>query len=303
MTSQVSGPGRRGATGPGAVLRRLLSEPMLHFLLIGILVFAVHSRLAPPAEPPANLIVVTEDQVARLTAQFEAVWNRAPDAPETARLIDDHVEEEIYLREALLLGLDQGDPVIRQRLRVKMEFLLSSGTETLVPDAAALQAQYDAIKDRLAVPARLSFAQILLGEADAATAGQALEALAAGADPATVGRATLLPPVTTDATPAQIDGVFGPAFFDAIASGPPGVWTGPYASAFGQHLVYVMQVTPGETPPLDSVRDRVIEDWRREQGARQQAETYAYLRSRYEVVLPDPAADPAGDVAGDTPAP
>jgi hypothetical protein len=91
------------------ILQRLAREPLVHFLGIGALVFALHGAGATaPAAPAGTVITVAPAQVERLTAQFEAAWRRSPSREEFAALIEDHVREEIYYREALALGLRSG---------------------------------------------------------------------------------------------------------------------------------------------------------------------------------------------------
>ena len=125
----------RGALG------RLIREPLLHFLVIGTAVFAVYGAMNPSsARRRADVIEVTPAKVERLDGQFEAVWRRPPTAAERAGLVDDYVREEVYYREALALGLDRDDTVIRRRLRQKMEFLGDAGAAALAPSDAELRA-------------------------------------------------------------------------------------------------------------------------------------------------------------------
>ena len=275
-------------SAPGSPRARVLREPLLHFLLIGIAVFAFHRIVAPPEAARAERVVeVTQAQTDSLAAQFEAVWRRPPGAAELASLVDNYVREEIYYREALALGLDRDDTVIRRRLQQKMEFLSDAGAEALTPDEAELKAYLEANIDRYTPPARIDFRQILLDGADAAAI---LARLAEGADPLELGRATLLPASMEDAPPATVDGSFGQGFFAALAALKPGAWTGPVNSAFGQHLVQVIAFEPAAPPPLDAVRSVVEEDWRREAAEAQREARYRLLRDSYEVVTtPAPA--------------
>lgn len=102
---------------------RILREPLLHFLLMGAAIFLVHALLSGEAPPRHDLVVVSRGRVDSLAAQFEATHGRPPDAAERNDLIRAWVREEILCREALALGLDREDTVIRDRLRQKMEFV------------------------------------------------------------------------------------------------------------------------------------------------------------------------------------
>lgn len=109
------------------VLLRLLREPLLHFLVIGGLIFLLYSAVDDTRETPADVIVVTPARIDQLAADFKAVWKQMPTADELDALIEEHVREEVYYREALALGLDRNDTVVRRRLRQKMEFLTDTG--------------------------------------------------------------------------------------------------------------------------------------------------------------------------------
>ena len=126
-----------------ALLIRALREPLLHFLLIGIAVFALY-QAGSPLEPASaqRIIEVTPAQVERLAGQFEAVWRRRPSEAELTGLVEDFVREEVYYREALALGLDRDDTVIRRRLRQKMEFLSDAGAGAMAPEEAELRAYF-----------------------------------------------------------------------------------------------------------------------------------------------------------------
>jgi parvulin-like peptidyl-prolyl isomerase len=263
---------------------RLVREPLLHFLLIGMAVFGAYRVLGPPeAAADRRVIDVTAAQEERLAGQFESVWRRPPTTAELSGLVEDHVREEIYYREALALGFDRDDTVIRRRLRQKMEFLGDAGAGGLVPDEAELRAHLAAKAGRFATPATVTFRQVLL---DGSDAREVLARLAAGADPAEVGGGTLLPPVMEASAQAAVDGTFGAGFFETVAALPPGAWSGPVRSAFGEHLVELLAVTPAAQPQFEVVRRAVEEDWRRAKAEELREAQYQSLRARYEVVLP-----------------
>jgi hypothetical protein len=270
------------------ILQRLVREPLVHFLGIGALVFALHGAGATaPAAPAETVITVAPAQVERLTAQFEAAWRRWPSREELAALIEDHVREEIYYREALALGFDRDDTVIRRRLRQKMEFLSEGATSALDPDEAALRAHHAAHPERFAAPARVTFRQVALDDAGAAEGVRA--ALEAGNDPEVLVRFGLLPLVMEAAGETAVDGAFGAGFFERIAALSPGGWQGPVASAYGLHLVELLGFEPGTVQPFEAVRSRVAEDWQRSTADALRQAQYDALRARYEVVFPEVA--------------
>jgi hypothetical protein len=271
------------------VVSGIVREPLLHFVLIGLVIFMLYPQ-QPQQRPDSGgdqVIAVTQPVVDRLTAQFSATWNRPPTPEEIAGLIDSHIREEVLYREALALGLDQGDAVIRQRLRLKMEFVGEAAAAMLAPDEAVLAAWYEANAAAFTDGATIGFRQVML--ADPSEAGAVLAALAEGADPATLGRGTLLPGIVDRATAQSVDGAFGPGFFDAVAAQSQGEWAGPVASSYGWHMVEFTGMDVPEAPPLDSIRDAVVAAWRQEQAEVLRESQYAALRARYDVILPQAA--------------
>jgi hypothetical protein len=261
---------------------RVLREPLLHFLFIGIAVFALYRGGSDPQVVDAQRVIkVTPARVEQIAGQFEAVWRRRPTEAELSGLVDDFVREEVYYREALALGLDRDDTVIRRRLRQKMEFLGDAGAGAVAPEEAELRAHYEQHRDRFAVPARVTFRQVFLGDADPAPV---LAELAKGIDPDGVRRGTLLPPAMEAAVQTTVDGTFGQGFFAAVAALPSGGWQGPVRSSFGLHLVELVEIQPAGAPPFEVVRPDVEEEWRRQAAEDSREAEYRKLRARYKVV-------------------
>jgi hypothetical protein len=245
-------------------------------------------------------IVVTETQVASLAAMFERTWMRAPTAEELRGLVDEHVTEEILYRQALALGLDRDDLIVRRRMRQKMEFLSAELTAT-EPSEEELSAFLREHPERFAVPARWSFTQIFFslergGEARAAALLRELRDGTASADPASLGDPTLLPAAHEGVTELEAADRFGAPFAEGLAAAPEGEWHGPVASAFGLHLLRVVRREPARAPALDEVRDAVAREWAAARSAEQQQRFYRALREGYEIALPELPASPAATV-------
>jgi hypothetical protein len=267
-------------------MERLIREPLVHFLLIGAIVFAVYGSPETYVEAPdSRLIVVTESQVDRLARQFEATWRRAPTETDITALVEDLVREEIYYREALALGLDRDDAVIRRRLRQKMEFLSEGAAATAKIDEAQLVAHHAAHPERFAIPAQITFRQVMLNETDAPE--KVRVAIENGADPRSVGRIGLLPEGMVDAGEVAVDGAFGPGFFSKIAAFSEGKWEGPVSSAYGRHLVEIVAFEAMHNQPFEAVRAAVEQDWQRANAEAVRDAQYEILRERYRVVRPE----------------
>lgn len=270
-------------------IKPFLRSPLLHFFLLGGLVFGFYALMIPPeAQPPRDDVLRLSDNDAdRLADGFMAAWGRPPTDDEAAGLVRDWVVEEAMVREALALGLDQGDAIIRNRLRAKMEFLAEAPAAAITPDDETLSAYFDDNRDRYARPATLGFAQILLPEDASAEDIDRLRAdLAQGTDPASIGQATMLPPAMDGMPVPSIERVFGGGFGAAVAALPPQSWSGPVTSGYGRHLVKVQTVQNADLPALDTVRDRVLADWRSEQARAMRTAFTEGLLSRYTLELP-----------------
>ncbi|MDH3198544.1 MAG: peptidylprolyl isomerase [Candidatus Krumholzibacteria bacterium] len=282
-------------------MRRWLREPLLHFLLAGAALFALHGMVAGPGVAPPERIAVGEDRIRMLSQSFERTWQRPPSALELGGLIDDYVTEEVLYREALALGLDRDDLVVRRRMRQKMEFLNDELVES-EPSDAVLRAYFAANAERFRVSSRVSFAQVFVGaEANGSAQARAADLLArlrAGEDPETLGAATGLPPAMASATPSEVAGFFGAAFAEALAEAPDATWSGPVASSFGLHLVRVGTRVPGRLPPFEDARRFVEREWAAEQRDETRERFYRALRGRYDIEVRMPADTPMPDVAG-----
>jgi hypothetical protein len=260
---------------------------MLHFALIGTALFLIYGSRNGVAvvSNPAARIEITPQVAERIAGQFRAVWNRDPTPQEREGLIRDFIHEEVLYRDALALGLDRDDPVIRQRMRLKMEILSEGMVASLTPDDATLAAWFEPRAQSFAPPPAVTFLQVPLDPADDAAA--VLARLEAGADPAGAARGSLLPQRLEAAVPKVVDSNFGIGFYDALATAPEGRWSGPLKSAYGLHLVKVLARFSSDRPTLDAVRAAVLEAWRREQAQVLRKSQFDALMARYRIVRSD----------------
>ena len=274
------------------LLQRFLREPLLHFLAIGGLIFVLYTVVSGPAPAPVNTIVIGPEHIERLAKGFQAVWRHPPSADELDGIIEDAVREEVYYREALALGLDRNDTVVRRRLRQKMEFLTDFGAEILKPLAGELEAHLLANEKTFRPSPRLAFEHIYLGETpDTGKIKRVLSVLRpkpeadSGADPSTLGVRTFLPARLGLSPQGVVDGVFGKGFFERLAKLRPGGWTGPVRSSYGVHLVRVVDSLPARTPLLQEIRDAVLRDWKAAKARQLRELHYARLRERYVIEI------------------
>jgi hypothetical protein len=269
-------------------LSRLLREPLLQFFLLGGAIFGVYAAIAPPRQPPAEIIAIGPDRLQQLRATFESTWSRPPTEKELTGLTEDYLREEIYYREALALGLDRDDIVVRQRLRMKMEFISDAVADRQAPTDAELAAWLAANPEAYRRAAQVALQQVFLGTDPAREeVDRVLGSLRAApdADFAAMGKRTLLPGQLGLSPPLAVDRVFGQGFFGLLRKLPQGVWSGPVTSGYGIHLVRVTGSTPGRIPTLEEVRESVARDWSAARAAEAREDVFARLRSRYVVQI------------------
>jgi hypothetical protein len=270
---------------------RLLKEPLFHFLLLGAAIFAGHRLVAGGRATAPDEIVVTQGRIDALAAAFTRTWQRPPTAGERDGLIRDYIREEVYAREAIALGLDKDDVVIRRRLRQKLEFVSEDVLAPAEPTDDQLRAYLTSHPDAFRVEARFTFRHIFLngerrGEELARDAARLLAQLGLpGTDPDTLGDPFLLDR-RFDAVPAGLVAAqFGEQFAATLAELPTGQWVGPVASAYGTHLVFVAQRTGGRVLALEEVGDAVRREWVNAQRAESSERFYQGLLKSYSVTI------------------
>ena len=275
-------------------IARLIREPLVQFLLIGVAVFAIYELVASQSELPRDRIVVTEGRVLQLALVFANTWQRSPSPQEMRGLIDAYVKEEIYYREAIKLGLDRDDTLIRRRMQQKMEFLSEPSDDRLAASDATLQSFYDANQADFLIEPEVEFQQILIdSEKDREPAEVRAEQLlrqlrdsSQDVDASELGDATLLPYATRLSSVTRIGNAFGENFAKKLATLPAGEWTGPIKSPFGLHLVRITDRRDERLPPLNEIRKAVEQKWRTQERYQFQQDEYYRLRANYEVVAP-----------------
>lgn len=270
------------------MISSLLRQPLLHFFVISAALFALFSVVddTPPA-PDRPVINVSVQDAQWLATQFKATWKRPPSEEELGAIVDAYVREEIYVREALSLGLDQGDTIVRKRLSQKMEFLTEAGAEAALVDDATLEAYLEENAELYLTAPRVAFAQILLPEPSQDSMPEILDALANGGDFSQLGARSLLPAMVSPISAQTVDGNFGEGMFAQIAELEVGKWSGPVTSGYGQHLVRLDVLEPGILPPFEVLRDRIEQEWRSSKAEELRLKRFEQMRSQYDIETPD----------------
>lgn len=266
-------------------LARLLREPLVHFLLLGALLFA-GIGLAHQLKRP--VVRIDAQDIEQLATYWEMQSQRPPTRAELSALIQERVDEELLSREAIRLGLDKGDMIVRRRLAQKMAFASEDIAALPEPDDRTLQAYYDAHRDRYATAGRVALRHIYFsrdrtGETPEAAAAAALARVKAGQSAAS--DPSLLPLAYADVAETELDRDYGPQFAGAVHGAAVGAWIGPVPSAYGLHLIRVERRLPPVIPPLAQVRREVREAWLAERRLEQNQAFRASLRHRYKVEI------------------
>ena len=285
---------------------RWLREPLVQFLLIGAVLFIVFDLRGGDAGG-GQRIVVTPGQVDAVAAGFSRTWNRPPNEQELKAQLDEYVREEIAVREAVALGLDRDDTVIRRRLRQKFEFAAEDAIEATPPTDAELQAFLDTYPDRFRTEPRFSLRQVHLGpqrgnalQDDARQMLERLQAKGPEADVNDLGDSRLLPSSLENTALGEVARIFGDEFAGALLKAEPGRWVGPVRSGYGLHIVIVDGSEGGQLPALADVRPLVERDFMADRRKRALDAMYAKLLARYPVVIEmrkPAAASPASAAA------
>ncbi|MBD2840651.1 peptidyl-prolyl cis-trans isomerase [Erythrobacter rubeus] len=259
-------------------------EPLVHFLFAGALLYAFFAWSGGSEVDPASRVIdVDKDQQAQLAVQFERVMGRAPTDAELDAQIDRFVRDEVLYREALRLGLDQGDAVVRRRLVAKMDLAAGAAAERAAVDDETLRAYFDSNRDRYAEGTSLTFDQLLFSDEGSARA--ALGRLAASDGWQFEGERSTLPRTIDGKSMRDVGGVFGEAFARSILELEPGNgWQGPLQSGYGWHVVRLRKRSSAAAN-FEAIRAQVENDWRSEEIADRKRQAYELLRDAYRIEI------------------
>ena len=220
-------------------ITKLFKEPLLHFFLIGAVLFGAYSWMNRSAQSEANALQVriTEGEAKWLQQTWAAQWQREPTREEFRGLVAEYLKEELLSREAREMGLEQNDIYVRRRLAQKVEFLVQDASRMIEPSEDDLQKFYAAHSGQYRDAAQVSFTQIYFSNDHRDKIAAALARLKANADAALLGDRLLLEPVYRDTTQQTVAALFGDDFAAAVFTLNPGEWSGPIKSGYGLHLV------------------------------------------------------------------
>ena len=284
-------------------------EPLLHFVLLGSLIFGVDFWLNGSAANDENKIVVTLRQQENLANTFERTWQRPPTQSETEALINDFIRQEIAYRESRLMQLDQDDIVIRRRLRQKLEMLAEDIASLTPPTEDEVRAYFADNVENFRQPAALSVHQIYFSNGDDPAAARVaalklLEQLQLGVVPVDLrnaGSTSLLPAELDNIREPELDSMFGSGFAESIRGFEVGRWGGPVTSSFGLHLVRIVERIESALPEFEQVSGYVTREMLVERREKAIDGLYKKLAGNYEIAIEARADILPADVSDVTP--
>jgi PPIC-type PPIASE domain len=276
----------------------LMKEPLLHFLLAGAALFGAYAWINRAAENPnaskAQQLHIAAGDVEWLAENWTTQWRRPPTQEELRGLIGEYLNEQVLAREARALGLEDNDVIIRRRLAQKLTFLIEDTLRRAEPSETELQQYYETHAQRFRSDAHISLRHIYFSSqrranarSDAADTLRLLLEDGTAPPTAELGDRLLVETELHDESEQSISGTFGPGFARAVFSLEPGAWSGPIESGYGLHLVRVSVLQTAQLRPFSEVRERVAQEWRREQEKSAKERYLAELRKKYGLVVDD----------------
>ena len=275
-----------------------LKEPLFHFLLIGAGVFLLYGLTANEPVDEESRIEVSTVRADRMVTLWEKRWNRPPTQEEFDGLTAQYINEEVLYREALAMGLDRDDPVVRRRMAQKVKFISNDIITIGTPSDEVLQSYLDTHASRYQLAGKITFRHIYFNPAkhDASMEEEAEQLLAKlsefniGIDVDSVGDGFLHGTTFTNLKEFELNRLLGKAFTQKLFEQPVAKWIGPLTSSYGLHLIYVESKTATQTASLEMAKQSVLEDWISDERKKANEAFVINLRKQYEVSISKPTS-------------
>jgi peptidyl-prolyl cis-trans isomerase C len=283
-------------------LKRCAREPLVHFVLIGATFFAVYSALhsKETASTDPKKIVLTANDLDQISLMWQAQGRPAPTADQIQSLLDNKIREEVLYREALGLGLDKEDTIVKRRMAQKMDFLAEDLSDLREPTREELKAWFGKNSERFKVPGRASFRHLYFsfdkhGQQTAAVAAEALKKIegksSGSREAADVADPFMFQDYYGDRAFDELAKTFGPGFARSLFAQQTGSWQGPIESGYGWHLIFIESLTPARVPEFEEVEADARTQWVSAQRDQTKQRMYEQMKSHYEIVLPKKPAE------------
>ncbi len=262
-------------------MKKMLREPLLHFLIIGALLFWAYGTINPA--PKENKISVDDNLIDELIAKWELQRNRQPTLEELLGLVDQFVNQEVLYQEALAMNLDHNDEIVKRRLAQKMEFISDNMSEALQPTEEMLRSYYDEYKDNYIKPAIYTMKQVYFSNDNRSNAIEDAKSALNVENPEALGDNISLASQYTNTDALKISRDFGYAFTTALVKLPTGEWTGPINSGLGIHIVYITERKSAGYFTFNEAAEKVNVDYNYEASNDFKKELIASLLKSYTI--------------------
>lgn len=275
-------------------MTKLLKEPLLHFMLIGAGLFGLYAWVNPEEENDAEKIVVSEGRIEQLVSVYQKTWQRPPSENELKAMIDDYVLEEIYYRQAVAMGIDQDDTIIRRRMRQKLEFLTGDVLMSTEVSDADLEKYLSEHPDKFSKDAVYTFEQVYINpQKHEGTIAEYLKQtkakLVAGED---VASDSYFVAREQKALPAwKVDREFGANFAAKLSELEAQTWSEPLNSGLGVHFIKVTKLEAGTVSKLADVREQVKREWLYDEKLERRRSFNEKFLEQYDVVIEWPSEE------------
>lgn len=276
-------------------LTRLLSEPLLQFLIIGACIYGAYALFGAPEEDFRDTTIrVDSNRINAMISQWEKRWNRLPTRVEIDGLIQAYIREDVLYRQAVAMGLNEDDPITRRRMAQKLEFLTSDLSQMQQPQEAELEQYFTENQESYRGLDTISFTHVFIdpdkrGDATLGDAAEIMAQLQAGdrpnAETIQAGDRLMLQNNFTSATQLDISRQLGSGFAEVVMELEPGQWHGPVLSGYGVHLVYVFDFVEAPPAVFENVQARVLEHWHEEKREQFNADFVESLKSQYQIMI------------------
>jgi len=274
---------------------KFFREPLVHFLAIGAALFVIYGLWGQQeGEENERAVTITAGEINWLTDAWQKRWNRPPTEKERKGLIDQYLREMILYREAVAMGLDKEDTVIRRRLAQKLEFLSQDLITPQPPTQEELQAYFETHMDRYQAPDLITMTHVFIDPdlrgdrtlADAKTIKLKLQALKEPPrDAHGYGDPFMLQSYYPERSKAELLKLFGSGFAKSVFELATRQWHGPVLSGYGTHLVYVHDHRKSPPPTFAEAQAQVRRDWENDKREQLNEQFIASVVARYDVTI------------------
>lgn len=276
---------------------KILREPLLQFLFLGGLIYLAYAYVTPRTEEnKSKSLVVNAAKIKWMQSNWQKRWNRLPTRKELNALIEQYIKETVLYNEAVKMGLDKEDSIIRRQLAQKVEFLAKDLVVYIPPTDEELKAYFKAHKDQYKEDPLYSFTQIFFdpdkrGSTTLQDAKKAKEHLDQSnsmlQDTTKLGDAFIADSYFEANSLLDIRKNFGSGFMQTLIKLESGKWQGPILSGFGVHIVYLKEIIFPPEPEFSKLKDTVLQDWTRFKQEEINQQFYKQLKENYIIVIED----------------